>query len=283
MAVIKSKLFDSCESVSKFGRAYDYWEGRQVTRSRRYTTDSPDDGIDQFEVIRRFALKGFEYGNWMSNNDRYDRLLATRDSLQDLSKVIGSKNIGLDGAVGIALGARGVSQAAAHFEPTTFMINLTKERGFGALAHEYGHALDYFFGTYVDQDRKSCALTFGRSVSRYIAPVGGVLRKLANEVVNKVIKEPDGKLSASYRRWVKEKRDSEYWFRRNEIFARTFEQWVQAQCAKKGIKNTFLTQSKYQSVMYLTKADFARVAPLISRLVREMAKSMNEKNVKRHK
>ena len=47
----------------------------------------------------------------------------------------------------IAFGARGRSGALAHYEPGRQVINLTKMKGAGSLAHEWGHALDHSLGT----------------------------------------------------------------------------------------------------------------------------------------
>lgn len=46
----------------------------------------------------------------------------------------------------IAFGARGKGKALAHYEPARVVINLTKLKGAGSLAHEWGHAFDDFLG-----------------------------------------------------------------------------------------------------------------------------------------
>lgn len=46
----------------------------------------------------------------------------------------------------IAFGARGKGRALAHYEPARVVINLTKMKGAGSLAHEWGHAFDDFLG-----------------------------------------------------------------------------------------------------------------------------------------
>ena len=46
----------------------------------------------------------------------------------------------------IAFGARGRGNALAHYEKDLEVINLTKLRGAGSLAHEWGHALDHMIG-----------------------------------------------------------------------------------------------------------------------------------------
>jgi len=43
------------------------------------------------------------------------------------------------------MGSRGSGNASAHFEPGAVVINLTKTKGAGTLAHEWFHALDNYF------------------------------------------------------------------------------------------------------------------------------------------
>ena len=274
---IKNKLTDSNNKISNGGRAQSWWIGKQIKNSPNYESEAYSGELEQSEIIKRFSIKGFEYGNWVNNNDRHDRLQATAESLDNLSKIIGTKNIGCDGMIGIAFGARGKSKALAHFEPNTFMINLTKEKGFGSLAHEYGHALDYFFGMYVDQSREYTSLVGGRTTRQYILPTGGDLRMLAMQIVNDIIHTPDGKKTETYNRWEVNFGDAEYWFRRNEIFARFFEQWVRSKLDHRKIKNTFLSKRKYESVSYLLSGDFKRVSRKMDVLIKEMAAFMNNK------
>jgi len=274
---VNNKLVDSDEKVSFRGRAESWWSGKPIKSSAKYESEKYNGKLDQFEIIKRYSLKGFEYGNWVNNNDRFDFLEATAESMAHIAKVIGTKNVGCDGTIGVAFGARGHSGAKAHFEPGTFMINLTKENGYNSLAHEYGHALDYFFGMYVDQSKEYTSLVGGRSEKRIITDAGGALRKMANDVVNAITTDK-GQISDTYKNLVSEYGDKGgYWFRRNEIFARAFEQWMQHKLAEKKIKNTFLTKNKYENGSYMTKADFKRVLPLMDKLIREMAAFMNNK------
>ena len=278
--VIRRKLTDIETGLGiTGGRSERWWRGRLVRRSPG-STDYPLGDINPWAVINKYKLKGFEYGNWLSQNDRYDRLMATRDSLHDLSRVVGSANLGFDGTLGIAFGARGTGGgggAAAHFEPRLFMVNLTKQHGAGCLAHEYGHALDYFFGMYIDQNRLYSALSGGSSTARALKGNDGPLRRLMNAVLAAALNAPDGRQpSESYRRWQREYgAKSDYWFRRTEVFARTFEQWVANRCHQLRIKNPFLCHAKYDGNAYLTAADYRRAAPHMDRLVAEMARRMN--------
>jgi len=69
------------------------------------------------------------------------------DALHDLANIIGipPQAVSLNGSLGLAFGSRGAGWASAHYEPDTLVINLTKPRGAGCLAHEFFHALDHYF------------------------------------------------------------------------------------------------------------------------------------------
>lgn len=73
-----------------------------------------------------------------------------------------SKALSLNGTLGLALGARGKGKAAAHFEPSNLVINLTKTQGAGSLAHEWFHALDNYFAR-----ERGGEVPFGGSSAEY--------------------------------------------------------------------------------------------------------------------
>ncbi|MGQ5525711.1 hypothetical protein ACUHMQ_21040, partial [Chitinimonas sp. PSY-7] len=63
---------------------------------------------------------------------------------------------GLGGKLGLAFGAQGNGgRNAAHFVPGVNEINITRTSGAGALAHEWGHALDHHFGVLAGLSRDS--------------------------------------------------------------------------------------------------------------------------------
>lgn len=276
------KIVDSSPDVSVQGRASRYWSGKPLVlkSSKDITSKIPKclNDLDQYDIIKYYRLKGFEYGNWVNNNDRVDKLRAAAISLRDLSRVMRSTNLGFDGMVGIAFGARGQSGAKAHFEPDSFMINLTKNNGDNSLAHEYGHAIDYFFGTYIDQNKNYRSLVGGDSSSRKLKDnKGGQIRTLANNIVDNIINDGN-ELSESYKKLIKSF-DLEYWKRRNEIWARFFEQYVAYILNSLKIKNPFLMKNKYSGSMYLTEKDFMRVKPSMDTFITLISKKMNEKSV----
>jgi len=98
-----------------------------------------------------FGFRGIEFGNWVTQGanakERQGMINQAYDALMDLSDIIGvpPKALSLDGSLGLGFGSRGSGAASAHFESDKLVINLTKTRGAGTLAHEWFHALDNYF------------------------------------------------------------------------------------------------------------------------------------------
>lgn len=100
---------------------------------------------------RAFGFRGVEFGNWVSQGRgataRQGMLNQAFDAFSDLAEVLGipTQGISLNGILGIGFGSRGSGWASAHYEPDGAIINLTKTRGAGSLAHEWFHAMDNYF------------------------------------------------------------------------------------------------------------------------------------------
>lgn len=269
---MKAKLSDTNAKISKGGRAEKYWEYQTFKPRAAAMVISPDVNVNLGKIIATYNLKGFEFGNWLNNNDRYDRVIAAESSLRDLRTIIKTKNLGINNQIGIAFGARGLSKAAAHYEPAANMINLTKEKGFGSLAHEYGHALDYNIGGFIDQNKLYSALSGGRSVAKSLPDnVGGQFRWYVNKIVDAI------KLSDSYKRI---KSSNDYWHRRNEIWARFFEQYVCYKLKQAKTNNTFLCKrwnTYLLDSVYLTEKDFLPLVKTMDAFCVEVAKLLNGK------
>ena len=111
----------------------DYRNGRDVTGD---------------ELLSEFGFRGAEFGLWTNDGDRQQSLNQAFDGLHDLARIlnVSPKALSLNGELGIAFGARGSGKFAAHYEPSRVVINLTKTSGAGALAHEWAHAMDDYFG-----------------------------------------------------------------------------------------------------------------------------------------
>jgi hypothetical protein len=120
---------------------------RPAPRFKKLKREGPDrrsGDITEEEFAQTFGFRGVEYGNWCNQAERTAMLNMAYDSFADMADGLGvpRRFMGFNGRLGIGLGSRGRGKAAAHFEPSTNVINLTKTVGAGALAHEWVHALD---------------------------------------------------------------------------------------------------------------------------------------------
>lgn len=114
------------------------------------------------DYLNTFTFHGGEFGNWLNDNDRQYSLDYGYDAFYDLALAldIPSEAISMGGVLSIAFGARGSGNAMAHYEPLRQVINLTKTKGAGSLAHEYSHAIDYIIGSKVNKNSKSLLQTY---------------------------------------------------------------------------------------------------------------------------
>lgn len=102
------------------------------------------------DFMSAFGFRGIEFGNWNAQDERQSVMNHAYDALMDLADVmrVPPQAIGLNGELALAFGARGhgLIGARAHYERDYGVINLTKMKGAGSLAHEWFHALDHYFG-----------------------------------------------------------------------------------------------------------------------------------------
>ena len=124
----------------------DYRQGRNITGD---------------DLLQTFGFRGGEFGNWTNEADRQQSLNQAFDAMHDLARILNvpPQALSLNGELGLAFGARGSGRAAAHYEPSRVVINLTRTYGAGALAHEWAHALDDYLG------RQATAGQVGKYVS----------------------------------------------------------------------------------------------------------------------
>ncbi len=96
-----------------------------------------------------FGFRGVEFGNWNNQDERQEVMNHAYDGLLDLADIlkVPARALSLNGELALAFGARGqgLSGARAHYESDYGVINLTKMKGAGSLAHEWFHALDHYF------------------------------------------------------------------------------------------------------------------------------------------
>lgn len=136
------------------------------------------------QFMKAFGLRGGQFGNWVkqgaNSKDRQGMLNDAYDAFMDLAGVLGipSEAIGLGGKLGMSFGARGKGSAMAHYEPSQVVINLTKTKGAGTLAHEWFHALDHHFTSFRDsparnKSREDTYITYKPEPSMMYTPQKG--------------------------------------------------------------------------------------------------------------
>ncbi|MEL6673526.1 MAG: LPD1 domain-containing protein [Bacteroidota bacterium] len=251
-------------------------------------------------------LKGWEFGNWTTQEDRLNYVCAMGIGLYDLKQILGfpKEFIGLKGMMGLAIGARGKGRALAHFEPWSWNINITRYQaygdskgkmklpipdnpklrhflytgGVGSFAHEYGHALDYWFGAYYDHGL-TVALSAGDSLrtrTKRELLSKKTLRGITEKILDAIIWEKPG-VYTSYYTTLKQRTRGEYWIRRNEIFARAFEQYITYKMAQQKMVNSFLSKEKYSSLVYMDPRLLKKVAPIFDQLITAMKRYIKTK------
>lgn len=122
--------------------------------------------IDEKTFAETFGFRAVEFGEWLPQKERKEVLKRAFESFIDLTKACGMselKRASLGEQLAMAFGSRGRSSALAHYEKGRNVINLTRMKGAGSLAHEMGHAIAGHLVNYLsDKHPKFNLLTKGR-------------------------------------------------------------------------------------------------------------------------
>ncbi len=233
-----------------------YWKRHPISLDFKKLfndTISNDWLYDSNLALKHFNLRSIEFGNWMNQKDRANFLYSSSLSLHHLALIYDLKDdqIGLNGKLSLALGARGSGQALAHYEPLKrSVINLTKTKGVGSLAHEFAHAIDNIISFYTGgkvQKWVSGGDSIRKGYSTTIAKKGNYFEKQFEELFNILYYTKEGK-KTDFNTDISKLPD--YWNQRNEVFARTFEVYTFYKLKEQGMKNQFLAKSSYANERY---------------------------------
>lgn len=205
---------------------FDYRQGKNVTAE---------------DFVKEFGFRGVEFGNWVNQEERQAHINEAYDALMDLASVIGvtPRALSLNGELGFAFGSRGGGKYAAHYETNKVVINLTKTKGAGTLAHEWFHALDNYLLRAVGN--KTSYATEGHGFNKEGKPA---LRPELNDAFRNLMKVI--RKSGFYTRSAKLDivKGSKYWGTSVELGARGFEDFVMNKLAKSNIQNDYLVNFK---------------------------------------
>ena len=145
------------------------------------------------DILNNFGFKGGEFGNWVNQNERQMFLNYAQDAFTDLAQAleVDPKSLGQNNEMSIAFGARGkgLTGAVAHFEPAKHVINMTRLKGAGSLAHEYGHSIDNYLsrvGGYADDGLVTNNLRNPKLSDNMKKAIDDVKKALATSVSNDI-------------------------------------------------------------------------------------------------
>jgi hypothetical protein len=264
-------------------RADEYWKEKVKIQFDPNKTDLRRGGkvpagymyYDPHFLKEYYDLKSIAFGTWLKQVDCWNYTAALGIGLYDLSQVLGFKpeQISFGGRLSVAFGARGRGAGAAKFETENFVINITRysrkdkktksdfltsSAGMGAFAHEFAHALDGYLGFVAHTNGKkieelsggSSRNTKGSKKLMKQENPAGYMERLLNKIFWKNEKTP----STYYKRLL-DNNMVPYFYRRNEIFARAFEVYIQYKMQKRKYFNIFLAERKYEAETYMTLSE----------------------------
>ena len=222
---IKDDYLEQWKKNQQDRKKFVYFDTGDQKRIGEDYREGKDVGAEDF--MNRFGFRGVQFGNWANQADRQMALNQGYDALLDLAKIIGvpPKAISLNGELGIAFGARGSGSALAHYEPDEIVINLTKTKGAGSLAHEWWHALDNYFA-------RAAGIKAGMVTDDPRIQMREALRDAYTHFTSELSRSAYGKRS---------KAQGSYWGSMHEVTARFFAEWVTRELAREGAENTFLS------------------------------------------
>lgn len=103
-----------------------------------------DSDINPQSIKEKFGFKEVEFGQSLKDEDAREHVKHFLGGMSDLGDILDLDIIKLNkiGGLSIAFASRGSGKAMAHYESLRKIINITKLKGGGALAHEYLHYID---------------------------------------------------------------------------------------------------------------------------------------------
>jgi hypothetical protein len=213
------------------------------------------------QFAETFGFRGVEFGNWVEGKRRQEDLNNAYDALMDMAGVldIPPKAISLNGALGLAFGARGsggVSPAAAHYEPGKVVINLTKMNGAGSLGHEWFHAVDHHLAKQVQTRTGSAApieyltnnVTPGKHVTGLRGEVADAFIALRHAIGKTDLKKRSERIDQT--------RSTPYWATQIELHARAFESYLIAKLQDQSVSNDYLA-NVVEGIAWQMKAELS--------------------------
>lgn len=223
-------------------------------------------------MLDKLKMRGVQWGNYVTDDERQHHLKMASESMADLVDVLGlqDEDASLGGQLGMAIGARGTGTALAHYEPGSKVINLTRAGGVGSLAHEWGHFFDHH-------------VAGGRGDRYFIELRGesGTPMHDAYAQLRKTIRESgfERRLTSTVREMIESgqlsKEKGRYWQSGREVFARSFEKYIQHKLRADDRENTYLAGGANHP-LWPNDEEVAKMAPAFDKIFETYRKEKAE-------
>jgi len=277
---IESNTEELIEILSKYKELPDVRE--ETNRERQGKDRRGGKDITPEDFSKAFGFRGVQFGNWVEAERRQADLNNAYDALLDLAEIINvpPRALSLNGSLGLAFGARGSGgkdSANAHYEPAKVVINLTKKKGAGSLAHEWFHALDNYFGKKTDRNASEGMIDRGEREE---------VKRAFTDLMSTIMRTELPKRSSE----MDKRRSNQYWSTRVEMVARAFESYVINKLENQAYSNDYLANIKreYQfdaigsanMYPYLKKSEVAAVVDAFDNLFNTLKTEETEKGIR---
>lgn len=125
--------------------------------------------INEQKIVDVFGFKTVQFGQSLKDIEAKAHIKHFLGAVSDFADILDIDITQLNkiGGLSIAFAARGKGRATAHYEPLYKIINLTKVRGGGALAHEYLHYIDNLLPFFKNEGSQNPYNTYGSVENRY--------------------------------------------------------------------------------------------------------------------
>lgn len=217
--------------------------------------------------MQEMGARAVQYGNSLKDSERFFHAKTTAEAMSDMANAldIPVKSLSLNGRFAIGFGSRGTKGSLATYHPTHEIMNMNKDAEYGALAHEFGHAIGYRLSSIVLEKlpstpkRKYCISEIQPRLAGNL-PFANFQRKFqeANQNILRRIRKEEGYKSA-------DKKERAWASSQVEGFARAWESYVARKLEKKGMKNTYLVAG-FNDWKWPTKEELDVVEPLFDEL-----------------
>ena len=211
------------------------------------------------DVSAEFGLSGIEFGKYVGRSDGEIVGHALMAALTDLKSILGDwiKTLFREGNLSVALGARGSGQGMAHYEPSLRVINMTKTRGDGSLAHEVGHYIDHMLANRSIAGESRFLSDRVTMTASYQDPIAHAMKEVMSAIVSyPYTMKIEGKVNGNF--WYRPRWMNEHGYSKDATLTECFKA-VLAACPKEFAAGRYQVD-RYQrlahSIARMSEQDF---------------------------